>query len=544
MKKYDYIYERNYLDEFKRKALLLYFILGVVYFVLASMFGGFRILDIILFIGGILVLQFILDKLDFIYMPFVNQFFKAKINMKESELKKTDWLTIGRSMGWLDKHARGLAKNQNIGFELEDLCQNFVCFGGTGSGKTSRFMYPMLFKLLNNYQNQNIGGLIFDVKGDFGKNVNQIFDYTKKKVLRIGLNSNNKFNILKGISPELSSTYLKSIFYISGAKSSDSFLIDSAVELCKNSLGILSQVKGAYTLNSLYLFILNDNYRKDILAKADSGAKLLNDREKRIFETYKSYYTEIFEKNEDRFKTSIKSTIAQALSNFQHPDLVDCFSNPNAENINLEKIFNGEVFIIDLPLSTWGSGAKLIYTLIKLRFFSLVQNRPNVNDETPVFFMCDEYQELISANQSDLSDLNFWDKSRSARCIGIVSCKSISSLNAALNNDYLANSILQNFRQKFVFNTEDNDTIKYFQDLLGSTEVLTKSYTNGTSKKNTDWIDKTYHQSETRSLQVRQVLSSQLIRALSQNTAVAFMTIQGLAYDDVLEVRPYWELLK
>jgi hypothetical protein len=33
----------------------------------------------------------------------------------------------------------------------------------------------------------------------------------------------------------------------------------------------------------------------------------------------------------------------------------------------------------------------------------------------PGFFMCDEFQEIISANREGISDMNFWDKSRSSK---------------------------------------------------------------------------------------------------------------------------------
>jgi hypothetical protein len=43
------------------------------------------------------------------------------------------------------------------------------------------------------------------------------------------------------------------------------------------------------------------------------------------------------------------------------------------------------------------------------------------NQSRPVFFLCDEYQEIVSCAKDGVSDLNFWDKSRSSGCIGVIS---------------------------------------------------------------------------------------------------------------------------
>jgi len=65
--------------------------------------------------------------------------------------------------------------------------------------------------------------------------------------------------------------------------------------------------------------------------------------------------------------------------------------------------------------------------------------------------MCDEYQEIISANKEGLSDLNCWDKSRSAKTVGIISAQSIKSFYASTGDRDCANAILQNSRQKLCF---------------------------------------------------------------------------------------------
>ena len=136
----------------------------------------------------------------------------------------------------------------------------------------------------------------------------------------------------------------------------------------------------------------------------------------------------------------------------------------------MEDVLNGTIYIVDMPLARWGLAGKVIYTFIKLRFFNLMQQRslhPEWNQSLPVFFMCDEYQEIVSCNKDGLSDLNFWDKSRSSQTIGIISAQSISSFYAAIGDRDLVHALLQNFRQKLVFRVEDDWTIQYCNRILG-----------------------------------------------------------------------------
>ena len=107
-----------------------------------------------------------------------------------------------------------------------------------------------------------------------------------------------------------------------------------------------------------------------------------------------------------------------------------------------------------MPLARWGLGAKVAYTFIKLRFFNMMQNRihnPEWDQGRPVFFMCDEYQELISASRDGLSDLNFWDKSRSSKTIGVISSQSVSSFYAAIGDHDLPMQYYRIFGKNFVF---------------------------------------------------------------------------------------------
>jgi hypothetical protein len=371
-------------------------------------------------------------------------------------------------------HASNIAPAQNICLSLTDATQNILILGGIGSGKTTRAIHPLLVQLLD----QRCGGLIFDIKSDFKSAVATFSSWIGISQPAIIGPGYQRLNLLAGLNPEIASSFLKSAFLISSQQHTESFWIDTATELCRNVLGTLSFLPQHYSLYGLYAYLFDDDFGDDIHQQIDEVIKSLSIGEKRLLNTYLSYHTNIFSTFDEKVKNGVHATIAQILAPFNHPELLDAFCSTEGEQTTMEEILNGTIYLVDLPLARWGIGAKVAYTLIKLRFFNLMQQRTLHNDwnqENPVFFMCDEYQEIISASKDGLSDLNFWDKSRSSKTIGIISTQSVSSFYAALGNHDLAHAILQNFRQRICFKTEDKHTIELLNNMIGSTDVMMES---------------------------------------------------------------------
>ena len=163
------------------------------------------------------------------------------------------------------------------------------------------------------------------------------------------------------------------------------------------------------------------------------------------------------------------------------------------------------------------------------------------NHDRPVFFMCDEFQEIVSANRDGLSDLNFWDKSRSSKCIGIISAQAVSSFYAAIGQRDLADALLQNFRQKVCFKTEDSHTIEMLNHLLGRVEVTRESHNIGDGESSGmlfSHYSSSSHNSTSTSIIEKNVINPQLFRVMGQNQAVALLSFAGVSADDVLDCVP------
>jgi type IV secretory pathway TraG/TraD family ATPase VirD4 len=444
-------------------------------------------------------------------------------------------LWLGYSTGELAAltHGASLASRQHIALSREDAAQNILILGGIGSGKTTRAMHPFLLQLLD----QGCGGLVFDIKGDFQKAVMAFGEQTQRPIITIGPH-HQKMNVLAGLTPEMAASFLKSVFLLNGKAHGDAFWVDTAAELCRNTLGILSFLPAYYTLQGLYSYLFDVEQRSVIDEQIDALLASLEDKPARLLTSYWQYQARIFDKFDEKVKAGVNATVAQVLSPFNHPELIEAFCT--VSETTLVEVLQGAVYLVSLPLSVWGLGGKVVYTLIKLRFYNVMQQRTAQGDcdqERPVFFMCDEFQEIVSANRDGLSDLNFWDKSRSSKTIGIISAQAISSFYAAIGDRDITHALLQNFRQKICFRTEDTTTLNYFNYLADKVEVIRKSYsaTSGKQKQPGRFLNPMSHSTtENITLVDKPVLSPQLFRKLQPDQAIALLSVDGHSMDDIV----------
>lgn len=453
-------------------------------------------------------------------------------------------LYFGQATGVLSSlgHGAGIREGQQVGLSLDAACENIKVFGGIGSGKTTRAIQPLLVQLLD----QDCAGLIFDIKGDFKHAVQTIAAETGREITLVGPGYAG-LNLLEGLSPETAASFLKSCLLLNGGGKGDSFWIDTASELCRNALGVLSYLEGRYSLHGLYQYLFNGSTRVDWDAEALDLLGRLGDRDQRLLRAYQSYHENIFSAFDEKVKAGVNASVAQILAPFTHPDLIDAFCTAGVNIANLAGIKSGKVFVVDMPLSRWGLGGKVAYSFIKLRFFNVVQTRSaaldwNEKKETvrPLFFVCDEYQEIVSCAREGLSDLSFWDKSRSNKCIGVISSQSVSSFYAAIGDRALADTVLQNFRQTICFRTEDEATINRLNNLMGRVEVARYSYSQGegTSAQMLAGTSQSENVSTQVSYQEKAVFNPQMFRQLGPNQAVCLLSLGGHAADDVLNLTP------
>jgi len=451
-----------------------------------------------------------------------------------SSLPKPQGLYLGRSQGRLARlfHRQSLAPYQRVALSVADCCQNIMVLGSIGSGKTTRVMQPVLVQCLD----QGVGGLVFDIKGDVKPALEALGPIAQRPVIYVGPH-HGRMNLLQDLTPETAAMMLKSVFLMDSQH--ERFWTDTAAELCRHTLGLLWFLPEHYNLQTLYSYLFDDEVQSMIQAQLNPLLINLPPEDSRLLASYLRYHTHVFATFDDKVKSGVMATLARTLSPFNHPTVMDAFCEIEAPALDFTTLLDGQLMLIDMPLATWGVSAKVAYTFIKLRFFHLMQNRhtqPLDLQRRPVLFMCDEYQELVTCNPDGLSDVNFWDKSRASLTWGVVATQSVASLTARLGRRDVAHTILQNFRQKICFRTEDTQTLQWLSDLLGTAEV--KRRVKSQTHSATSGRDKTYTQSIHYSREP--VLPPSIIRELGPDEAVAILSIQSQSCDDVLTFQPLY----
>lgn len=458
-------------------------------------------------------------------------------------------LEIGTSTGELLErrgHKGGLPSGTPVVLSPEDCAKNIIAFGGIGSGKTSRFINPLLLQLME----QNAGALIFDIKTDFQREVAAITAHVGREYKTVG-DGGMTLNLLRGTTPELAASFLKSCFLAQGTGDSQIWA-DLATEHCRNCLTLIKLTGSDYSLAGLYDIAVDDKARNALIEQAEAAFDDMGDRDRRL-QLAVSRYFKTWDGYDERQKSSVMVNVNSVLSPFSHPDLVDAFSGGSEQGeADLTELINdGAVFLVNLPQTKFGKeGARYAYLLIKLRFFNMMRERrtrQDWNQVRPVAFVCDEYQSIVDS----VSDVDFWDKSRSSKTIGIVSMQGVASLTQALNGNHkAAEAILQNFRQRVIFRTEDEVTLRHVQHLLGQIDVVLTS-TGDSYSESQSWTglgmggrQGTYSQSisesENASMTRQDLFSANDMRALDANHCLLIGNIGDRAADEVLQVAPLY----
>lgn len=465
-------------------------------------------------------------------------------------------LDLGTSTGKLAKleHGAAIAAGQSIRLVGDEASQNLVAYGGIGSGKTTRFVNPVVLQALQ----QDCGMFVCDIKGDYGDTLRELALRANREIETIGLAA-KPFNLLAGLTPEVASSFIKSALLLAGNTNAESAIWNEVgTELARNALGVLSFVPEHYTLTGLFNYLFNEAFHKSledpvnqVYERLSNEAQDLSnpthaesENQRVLLQRYADYETNVFDTFDSKVKSGVKFQLSSILSLFTMPEIERTFCAHGSDHIHLEETLDGKVFLLDLPIQKYGLGAKTIYTFMKLRFFSVINQRrvePTWNQTRSVVFVCDEYQEIVSIARGALSDLNFWDKSRSAKCVGVISAQGIESFRAAIGSNSLTDAFLQNFRQVICFRTEDRATIERMTYLLGQVEVERKNRSRSTSRSSSVTNSSTGH-SETSSLnqQLQATINPQLIRTLRVGEALANLSIGGESYDDIIATSPVY----
>lgn len=366
---------------------------------------------------------------------------------------------------------------------IEEANHNLIALGGTGRGKTSTYILPMAWRLIE----EGFGGLIIDVKNNFSKTVRKIAHSCgrSKDIIEIGSHdSAMPVNILDCADLEIMLQVIESIiidnvatsknvdWYLKGVRSTQEcaqvlyFLNQAKPEYgLAPSLALLSKmiddVEFAHKVWKKWLLHMDENDHRQVTLKNEvlsDAFHVMNPPQK------KSVNSRQIEEWE-RQVTWRLSMPRKFLGEFARGSLADNLSANNSMHFDLEDlIFKQNKIVLLRFSSTTGGPGKRMGSMVKELFYRTVYTRfDRKESDQYVFAVMDEFQDIISLDESSsLDDFGWFSKAREFKVINIVATQGLSSLyRSGLENR--VNALISNFGVKIILQTDDPGTHKWSQ---------------------------------------------------------------------------------
>lgn len=343
------------------------------------------------------------------------------------------------------------AEEKKIKLTSKGLYQNILITGSIGSGKTSCAISTLLQELMLS----SVFGLVIDVKGNYLDTVKEIASKQRvlDKIVEISLESRYGYNPLssKISSFEMASRLKQVLMVLSNKNISDSYWLDKSESYIRDFITIMKGYSNNINFQELHMLVTSKEYLYEKLELLKNNILKNMYSEDELFDINSAMLNikNEFLKLDERTIGIIKSEITRITSVFvSDSKIFNKFCNTN-DTVNFQ---NNKIYILSLDIGKNRQLAKIISTYLKFEFQSQVLSKSV--SKKPIFFICDEYQEIVNEQ-----DAHFLSLSREYKCINIVSVQSYTSLLNALQNENTANVIIQNFVNKIWFRNDDLYTI-------------------------------------------------------------------------------------
>ena len=399
------------------------------------------------------------------------------------------------------------SKNTLIQIPEKSLYQNILITGAIGSGKTSAAMYPFteqLIKYKSNNNDEKIGMLILDVKGNY---YSKIVEFSKKykrenDLISIDLSGNIKYNPLDkpNLKASVLAERLKTILLLFSPNNSEDFWLDKVQTILTESIKLCRLYNDGYvTFEEIHNLVFFRDYYVEKVAFLKSLFLKNHFSKIQIYDLLSSlnFFEKEYYSLDERTISILKSEVSRITNLFVSDYNVKNVFCSKKQDINFKGFVDvinlGKIVVLNMNIAEYKNLSKLIATYLKFDFQTEVisrlssKNNKYLNLYYPtsnrsVSFICDEYQEYITA-----SDSAFFSQSREAKCINIVSTQSYTSLLNTLNNNSSVKVIIQNLVNKLWFRNDDIFTIEEAQKQIGKEEKEKLSKTISENAKETNY---------------------------------------------------------
>jgi len=440
----------------------------------------------------------------------VRNTYRHQVLQATGHLRDAPLFQVGNATGTL--RARGdLAAptpGQPLRLDRESRFPHVLVFGGTGEGKTTALLKPLVRQLL---EQPRYGMYVCDAKGVLWNDIAPLVPHVRPGVqpIVIGTGAGQMgVDVFAGLTPTQIAGTLRSVMsqLSGGGGSGDSFWPDMAANVLRNVLSVAYAYAqtdpgreaaardklSPYSLWWTYQAVLRDELIQQAMqalrdwsggvrerARGLAGTPEYADLKRRYDVVMSSevrdsmvYLDTTWRDMAKNTRTGIVANLTQLLDGFAGtPVLRERFASGRPEGtISMAEALAGKVVLNALSSVEDGLPARIVTVLLKTNLYrearvreaawrqGTVKEKPQ---DRPCIVVMDEVQEIITVDPtSGLSDATFWNVARSTGVAGIFATQTTAGLYQAVGRD-AATNFMQQARSKVFFRTEDRDTVEY-----------------------------------------------------------------------------------
>jgi type IV secretory pathway TraG/TraD family ATPase VirD4 len=403
-------------------------------------------------------------------VAWAEQLEKARAKqLEKAKADKSPLFRIGATTGILAARGDPFAPSKGLPFALSltDLQMHLLVFGGTGSGKTSGILRPLIYDAA---KIEGLGMVVMDGKGALPGELKRLGE--SFKVINP---AETVVSLVAGVEPGL---VVDTLVQILGSQSSDRFWTDSAAGLLRHAAILAHAVgKGEWSLMGAVELAFREG-------AAEEAAKPFGEEDFRANAELAEavvYLTDEFPNTEERLR---KGIIAQARSWIAaltgHRDILKWASAKPAESkVDITDALRGAHIGLLVPAHRYGVAGAVVSALLKTQLYAKLKDRadnPQWKEQggSPLLLVVDEAQEVATADDASMLAIG-----RSLGLAMVAATQTVEGVVARLE-EAQANKWLSIFGGLVVLSGRSRRTDELLCERIGSAWLMRTEQVNGT----------------------------------------------------------------
>lgn len=303
---------------------------------------------------------------------------------------------LGDATGLLAARGDMFAPSAGMPFSLSlrDLQTHLLVLGGTGSGKTTAVLKPLIYQAA---AWDGIGLAVMDGKGALPGELRKLGDK-----LTIIDPDKVRVSLVAGIEPSM---VVDTLVEILGGQSSDRFWSDSAGGILRRcALVAHAAGKGEWSLLGAARLAFDDSEREKALDAVPAEALAESPALGEAMAFLETEFPEIDPKLRSNFVAQIRSWINTLTA---HPKMLAwADATPSQSEADIGEVLKGARMGVLIPAHRYGDAGRVASALLKARLYRGLKDRADDKDwrktGTPVLMVIDEAQEVATADDATL----------------------------------------------------------------------------------------------------------------------------------------------